>query len=201
MLLTPEKALLRALLEAPESREWSIQGLGMLRTYIDAEKTLRLHVWSREHAVPGVSQMHTHPWHMKSYVLAGMICQYRYENLGPVLPAREMTYRTALYNRQSLKCGVGGHLEEAPDTVYLRQGEYEQYEAGESYTQKSDEIHVSNPMSGTVTLLDRKIPEGANPDLAYVFWPNGEEWVSAEPRPATRKEIREIIGYSLETWF
>jgi hypothetical protein len=201
--MIPEKTLAEAILRHADAFEWSIQGLGMLRTYIDAEKTLRLHVWSREHAVPGVSQMHTHPWHMKSHVLAGVVMQYRYtlEGTEAEVPDREVTYRMGLYNRQSLKCGVGGHLEEAPDKVWLRQGDFEQYNAGEAYTQRADEIHVSNPLSGTVTLLDRKVPEGANPDLAYVFWPANEEWVSAEPRPATDEERDEIIGVALETWF
>lgn len=197
--MTTEKALLQALLEAPERLEWSLQGLGMLRTYLGTEK--RLHVWHSGYAVEGVSQMHTHPWHMESKILAGVVRQNRYMRPGMMTKAMLESEPPEEFMQQSLKCGVGGHLTEAPEQVWLRKGKLEEYGEGDVYRQFANEIHVSLPEDGTITVISRSIPQGANPDLAYVFWPAGEEWVSAEPRPATDDERDEIIGYALERWF
>lgn len=197
--MTAEKALLRALLEAPEAREWQLQGLGMLRTYLTPE--IRLHVWHAGHAVDGVSTMHTHPWHMESKILAGIVRQYRYFRPGMMTQHVLESDPPEEFMQQSLKCGVGGHLTEEPDLVRLRRGKLEEYGEGDIYRQFAHEIHVSLPENGTVTAIHRTVPEGANPDQAYVFWPAGEEWISAEPRPATDQERDEIIGYALGTWF
>lgn len=182
--------LVESILEHPEGHEWSIQGLGMLRTYL-AGPDLRLHIWDRRAGAEGASQMHTHPWHFDGYVVAGKVYNRRY------VPA-SIWDSGAPFHRQRIFCGVGGGPEEeAPvDTVRLYVPETEAIFAGQMYQQDADEIHVSEPEDGTVTLIHRHFREDR--DHAYVFWPEGEEWVTAEPRVATPEEVRAICDGALE---
>jgi hypothetical protein len=103
------------------------------------------------------------------------------------------------YLRQTLLCGAGGGLRGGPELVHLWEGPLERYETGERYEQTADEIHVSTPERGTVTLVEREFL--ADAEHAHVFWPAGEEWGSAEPRLATADEVAAILGHSLEKWF
>src|SRR5258708_2352757 len=67
-------AAVRSILEYPNGgREWSVQGFGMLRTYLDEQHTYRLNIWTDELASPGVSLIHDHPWHFHSWILAGKL--------------------------------------------------------------------------------------------------------------------------------
>lgn len=183
---------LETLLMNPLEHEWTIQGLGMLRTYLDPEKTLRLHVWADLARYDNVSELHTHPWDMKSDILIGSIRQHRYV---PALdPDLFPTHRC-----QKILCGEGGGLCGIPTFAHLREMLPETYSAGDSYRQLWWEIHRSDPMDGTVTLVERQFT--ADPDHAYVFWPHGEEWVTAEPRPATEEETKDICDNALDLWF
>jgi hypothetical protein len=182
------KALARGILQRAESFDWTLQGLGMLRTYLSKE--VRLHVWDDRYAVRGVSTMHTHPWDFESLVVAGVLINKRYRVGDHGLP----------YNAQELRCGPGGCLKSSPYLVYLNQAPgVEAYTDGELYTQRADEIHVTKPQRGTVTLIHRRFHE--DEDTARVYWPRGSRWVSAEPRPATPEEIQEITSHALSTWF
>lgn len=178
------------ILEEPLERDWTIQGLGMLRTYLDPEKTLRLHVWSDGARFENVSELHTHPWDMLSTIIVGELRQHRY------VPALDMD---ATHMCQKILCGEGGGLCDAPRQVALREMLPEDYDSGDSYRQLWWEIHRSEPMDGTVTLVQRQFT--SDPDHAYVFWPVGEEWVTAEPRPATEDEVLRICEDSLAKWF
>lgn len=186
---------LQAILLHPTDHEWSLQGLGMLRTYLDPERTMRLHVWSNDAKFQDVSELHTHPWDMTSTVIVGELKQERYvPSLGD----------EATHMCQKILCGEGGGLCDVPRTVGLRMMLPEFYyglgEGGESeYHQLWWEIHRSVPADGTCTLVEREFT--ADPDHAYVFWPVGEEWVSAEPRPATEEEVFAITGKALDLWF
>lgn len=193
------KALVADLLEHPHSRAWTVQGLGMLRSYLNgagAPKEYRLHVWDESLVVPHVSTMHTHPWDLHSLVIAGRLMNVRFETApveSSVFPAG------GVYNRQAIRCGEGGGLEGDPDVITLYQQPAEIYGEGDVYTQTAHEIHVSLPDSGTVTMIKRSF--GEDTEHAYVFWGPGEEWVSAEPRPATIEEIDFVTKRALERWF
>lgn len=63
------KLLVKAVLEHAQVYTWQLQGLGMLRLYLN--KATRLHVWHSGFSVPGASTIHTHPWDFKSEVVAG----------------------------------------------------------------------------------------------------------------------------------
>lgn len=179
-----------------ELEEWSVQGMGMLRRYLPVEDdvpghTRRIHVWDSRLIVPGVSLMHTHPWDMVSEVFFGGLVNERYVYTDAGYEDEHWYYR------QDLRPGEGGGLFAKPVKVNLRIDQEDTVVPGGIYTQTKNEIHVSCPQDGCVTIVDRVVPEGHNPDHAYTFWPaedgpNG--WVSAEPRPATLREVLKVIG-------
>lgn len=174
--------------------EWTLQGLGMLRTYLGSDRTFRLHVWDDRYvADPTPSELHTHPWDMESLVIAGQVHNTRFKR--ELIPREE----NLNYMEQTIFCGTGGGLEGEPSPCQLVEQPVELYAPGETYFQRSTEIHLSSPLRGTVTLVQRQF--GLDVDHASVFWPIGEEWVTAEPRDATSDEILEIVGTSLDLYF
>lgn len=93
----------------------------------------------------------------------------------------------ATHMMQSLITGEGGGLVGKPEAVYLTAYPTEVYRAGERYYQRNTEVHETEFDGGTVTVLQRNL--GGAGEKARVFWPLGESWVSAEPRPATLQEV------------
>lgn len=188
----PEKILAQHVLENAEKFEWSLQGLGMLRTYLPNNS--RLHVWDSRYKIKNVSTIHDHPWYLYSCILAGEVTNIRYE----VSHSYNENYMC-----QKIVCGEGGGPNGPSYPVCLdKVKEYRYSQSSRStYSQSPSNIHESDPSDGAVTLLQRSVHDEANKDLAHVFWPIGEEWVSAEPRPATEKEISDIINNSLEMYF
>lgn len=182
------RRLAEQILEDPTRYEWSLQGFGMLRFYITQE--IRLHIWDSRYRVGNVSGIHTHPWHFTSTVLAGQIEQYRYHR-----------YHTAHglsgFDEYVIRAGEGGGLEGIPTPVLLRRSPLEIVKAGDHYKQRAEEIHLSQPVDGTVTIVFRELADPKDADHAYVYVPAGEEWVSAEPRVATEKEIFDIAARAL----
>lgn len=178
------------ILADPLDREWSIQGLGMLRTYLDGSKIQRLHVWSDQAKYDDASELHTHPWDMTSTIVAGRLEQHRFVASLEAEPT---------HMQQKILCGEGGGLCGAPRPVALRQMHPEFYGKGAVYRQYWWEIHRTRPADGTVTIIARDFT--SDPDHAYVYWPVGQEWVTAEPRPATNDEIIRITNNALVRWF
>ena len=180
--------LYRVILEQADHFDWTLQGLGMLRTYLN--KSVRMHVWSTAYAYEGVTRIHDHPWDFKSEIISGTMINYLYKSAPGALP----------FMRQSVKCGLDGRAMNEPDRVELYCYSAKTYRVGETYKQLAHEIHESEPSDGAVTLCERSLPPGADPDLAHVFYPNGVNWVSARPRAATAKEVREITRKALAVW-
>lgn len=184
------KALVEEIIKHPlaEGREWTWQGLGMLRLYLS--KRYRMHIWAPSRAVPYVSTLHTHPWDFTSHVVAGVLTNYIYEYHG----------EGDTYCEGRIKCGAGGGLvNEPPKTVRLKLAHVQTVRDGNSYGEKAEQIHVSFPSEGTVTIVDRTFKSDA--DHALVFWRYGTKWVSAEPRPATEEEVVDICRMSWLNWF
>jgi len=173
--------------------DWSIQGLGMLRLYLDEQHVERLHVWSDMARYDQVSELHTHPWDMLSVIVAGHIRQERF-----VAFERRMGQKSS-HMRQMIQCGEGGGPIGIPDDVLLREMPSEDYAEGDQYVQYWWEIHRTRPADGSVTIITRQFTD--DPDHAYVFWPIGQEWVTAEPRLATKDEILRITNNALVKWF
>lgn len=192
--MNPTKAsnLFKALVADPSSideiiyhpREysgWSLQGFGMLR--LNLTKDIRLHVWSQEHQVKDVSLVHDHPWDFNSAILHGEMENRLYNQFAGPASGAPFQYATIL-------CGPGGGKRSENQECFLEEYHRITFKRGQTYYQESDIIHASFPKTGTVTLVERYF----KPDTehARVFWPKGEQWVSAEPRPATAAEILDI---------
>lgn len=182
------KTLVRFILENANNYKWSLQGFGMLRLYLSP--TTRLHVWDDTFRVPGVSDIHDHPWDFESEIVAGELRNYRFDVEVAV---------NGGYHMSKLRCGPGGGLVGEPETVRLIQASDWFLRHGGAYCQRHDEVHKTVPANGTVTIVERDFREDV--DHARVFWPRGEEWVSAEPRDATPEEIGAITKLSLARWF
>lgn len=183
--------LIKAILEHPGDFEWSLQGFGMMRLYLAPE--VRLHVWDSRYRVDGVTDMHTHPWHFHSEVIAGEVVNTRYCQTTLADGSGDH------YRQKEILCGVGGHETGREQRVALVRDPPEEIIAGQTYTQLAHEIHSSAPADGTVTIITRAFLDDV--DHAFVYAREGSDWVSAEPRPATAQEVKEITQRALEIWF
>jgi len=201
----------------------------MLRTYLSDDKRVRLHVWHSEAAVPDVTDKHTHPWGFLSTVVAGVVhdqpfwevtrrpkpwpgelcgvgCSddsYSYFECpfeaATCIKHRYQFDRGEPFMRQRIVCGPGGGMAGAPELVLLEAGSARTFNPGDIYTKEPNDIHTSTPENGTVTIIERSF--GDDVDHAFVYYPEGGEWVSAEPRVATDDEVAFITGYALERWY
>lgn len=171
------------------SHVWTIQGFGMLRTYLDANKEWRLNIWTDRFRVPFVSDIHDHPWDFTSWVMCGLLLNRRFQ----IMEEGPLGFGNAApYHMVNIATGEGGGPVEAEKMVYLMQLSEEHYfPGGGGYSQLAREIHQSIPERGTVTLNRRGKPSAAH--TARVFWKMGE-WVSAEPRLATKDEVAAAIS-------
>lgn len=165
---------------------WTLQGMGMLRLRLD-DRT-RLHIWDSRYKFPGVSMIHDHlQWGLKSTIVSGQMTNLRYHEVEEgesVLASR--------YMFATIKAGEGCHFKHEPRPIILKRGYNEEYWPGDSYEQDPSEIHESIPMNGTITIMVKEPTEDG--ESARVFWPEGEQWGSAEPRAATQSEVIDIVG-------
>lgn len=172
----------QSILKDPHRHEWSIQGFGMLRLHL--ANGLRLHLWSKEFQVDHVSLIHTHPWTFSSHILAGETINTVFQEGGV----------GDTYNRRIIQPGMDLAFLSEPEQVRLSVRHIQRYLPGQQYFQLPEEIHSSDFEDGTITLNHRvRTPK----DEAYTYWPQGEEWVSAQPRTATAAEINAFIAQAL----
>lgn len=189
------KPLVKKILERASDYEWELKGLGLIRTYLTEDS--KLHVWDNELKVPNVSMIHEHPWSFESLIVAGQLQQVRYKRFETCDKIETMFAHP--YLGSTVTCGPGGCLQTNPQPCYLAPQARECYHEGQSYVQTTSEIHYSMPEDGTVTLvkrLDYRLVREAN-----VYWPQGEQWVSSEPRLATKEEINRAVEKSFHRWF
>jgi hypothetical protein len=184
-MVTLIESLTRKLLDGAHTLPWQVQGLGMLRTYLSKE--VRLHIWHSDFIVPNVSTIHTHPWGFHSDVVVGTIWNYKYLTS----PIGEATH-----TRSRLRCGVGGGLDDkSPKDYRLNLLSAFSYTPGQEYSQKASDIHETKARDGTLTLIRRTFLD--DPEHADVFWPVGTQWVSAEPRAATKAEVEKGVSAAM----
>jgi hypothetical protein len=204
VLRLPTKRELADMLSDPlhGGREWTYQGLGMVRTHLGMNREHRINVWHHRFRIPGVSTVHNHPWDLISIVQAGVLVNSRYSKRmadtmprcrdigisGSVAECEPATLRYYPMNAGIVRCGIHGGLDRTTvceTTLYPFPTE--RYEAGHTYRQRAYEVHETGFDDGTVTL---NLRSNRNPNSdAWVYWPLGTKWVDAEPRPATREEI------------
>lgn len=201
-LLSFTRPLVMDVLRNWERYEWTLQGFGMLRTYISKE--VRLHVWNSKFMVPNVTTIHDHPWHFESLVIIGSIVNLRYDVVGA--PFRHPLWASdyvghddevrAPFIKSKIVCGAGGNndaaaLLERGERVWLSPQDSMTCLPGESYQQRADEIHHTSYVDGTVTLVRREFLP--NTEHAHVFFKESYGWVSAEPRAATADEVTAFV--------
>lgn len=195
LTFNPTAALVRDILAHPFRRDdWTLQGFGMLRTYLTPE--LRLHVWDSRYS-NGASPVHDHPWDFVSYVVAGAVVNCRFaESIGnEVLDDKQLSVW-----RRTIRPGEGLQVIGTDVPVTLKVLSVDRVGARQWYFQDAAEIHESKPIDGTVTLVNRKRPVQM-PDIARSYYAKGTSWVSGEPRKATPEEVESICAYSLARWF
>ena len=177
------------LLRWPERYEWSIQGFGMLRTYLSAD--VRLHVWDPENRVEDVSDIHDHPWHFESLIVSGSVENRRFR----------VVEGAPTHSRGRIVCGPKPVQHGAQDVTHVRLEQWCEgvFRVGDSYRMQADELHASIPSPGSVSIIRRTKAE-KDPDRAFVYWPVGKEWVSAEPRSAPHGVVRRITQRALDAW-
>ena len=200
MTWTPElEAMVKAMLQNPDGYPWTLQGFGMLRCDL-AGREYRLHVWDRRYRVDDVASIHDHPWDLESLVMAGRITNTIFRPEEVV----EGTSATFTHWMNVIEPGdVGGELE-PPRRVRLYAANKIDYRRTEVYAQTKDQIHDTEYVTGTVTLVRRtnRDSQGAGGDRAKVFWRNdaGMEWKGATPQEATPEKVKRICDVALAMW-
>jgi hypothetical protein len=177
------------------SDRFTVQGFGMMR--LNLEKVGRIHIWDNRLRVPGMnSDIHTHPWHLWSLIVSGQLFNSIYEET--------IDQEWPLYHKSIIQCGEGGGLREEsllmPPSVRLKLRSNDQYLPGEYYQQEPRIIHQTDldPLEPIVTLIQRH--KGPADEIATVYWPSGQAWMTAEPRPATQEEVYQVVRDALEKW-
>ncbi len=189
------RSAIKLLLMGPSITSWTVQGFGMMRTYLPFgpnPKRFRLNIWNADLAVLGVSTIHDHPWDFTSWIINGGFSNVRFV---------EDHFSGEEYEYMTIMCGIAGDNSDAAkghgrSRMRLRELPVEFYNTGDIYNQAADEIHLSGYDPGTVTLNDRV----GDTERARVFWPAGSAWVDAKPREATGLEILRTTAMALERW-
>ena len=172
---------LRDILHHPHEYKWSVQGFGMLRTYLDADHVWRLNIWTDRLKVPRVSTIHDHPWSFTSWIMAGALLNTRYTHYSVPTPG------ATEYLESVITPGEGGGIQEPhvePPRIWLFPYSRELYAPGCSYSQTADAIHETMYANGTITINKRR---RGSLDAARVY--HQGPWVSAEPHAASVEEI------------
>ena len=193
------RALVKNILKCPLGFKWSVQGLGMLRMYLDDKQRYRLHIWDSSLRVPNVSPIHDHPWHLNSLIVSGVLHQQRYiigDKIHPYVLRYADSYPVENLRMSVIKCGEGAFTKTDPVVVKALQQGKETYFPGETYAQYKDEVHESMAEDGAVTIVDRTFAEDR--ESARVFWRGDGGWVDAAPRRATDDEILRVTQKALE---
>ena len=185
-----EKETLLDILKNPFNYEWEVQGLGMLRTYLN--KDTRFQIWNKDLIVDGVTDIHTHPWDFISVILQGKITNHIYKEYP------EQVNKSKKYFRCLINTGEDAYVKEKNE-VYLLKCDKNTYTSGNFYIHKKHVPHKIKFKDGTITVLNKfnKNGEDKKSSEAYTYVKNGKDWVSAMPRPAKEHEIHDTIKKAL----
>jgi hypothetical protein len=105
-----------------------MHGIGMLRTYLNPDRTLRLNLWHRELLNPGISTMHDHPWPFTSRIIAGKLTNQRFSR------CTKNSVGAFLMQEGRVTCGGGFNgIEGEPEIISLYAHPPEIYTAGMAY--------------------------------------------------------------------
>jgi hypothetical protein len=180
-----DKKYARKILETALERQWSVLGFGKMGTNVSSNA--KLHIWDRTLLNPRIPAVHSHSFNLKSFVLAGKVRNMR---LLEVEKGEE-------WNK--INVSTAGKPTSDPCKAFLAERVPEVYMEGERYGQSADEVHLSSPDDGTVTLVEWEFcpfPRHMN-----VYWRGKSPWTDAKPRRATEDEIKSVSKNALEVWF
>ena len=178
---------IKQVLDNPFDYEWELQGFGMLRTYIS--KDTRLQIWLKDFIVPGVTDIHTHPWNFESFIYQGQIknnvfTEYSLQD--------QVSGEWFQCDRCLILTGENAYVKERTPVILKPYDSIEWFQ-GEIYFHGKDVPHRIDFVDGTITILTKlNIHEDS---LAYSYVKGfNNEWVSAAPRLATKEEIIPFIN-------
>lgn len=157
----PLQLAVLAILERAENFDWSVQGFGVLRHYIGTIG--RLHIWDSRLRYPGVSPIHTHSWDLRSTIVSGLLTNtiFSEEQVGNP------------YHKQRLVTGYASHMVSPVEDTHLVVWSQATLRPGDIYQQRASEIHTTEALNGTITLMERREDKDGEAD---VYWPHGSEW-------------------------
>ena len=178
------RALVYQVLVHAEAFPWTMQDIGLLGLRLDEYREFRLHVW--EPSLSAVDPpIHDHPFDFVSQIIAGEMINTRY-----VEDRNGIDYRRIRYS----PANEGDRR--TTDTVTLS-GTATTYAAGEHYVQRAHELHDSQQLPGTVTIIRRTFKDV--PELTVCLLDDAP-WVSGQSRRATPDEVKQFAAKAL-TWF
>ena len=172
--------MLSSILSYPQDHTWTASGLGLIRCYLSEDRSVRLHIWNSDLRVPGVSMIHTHPWHLFSTIVCGCIVDNTYEEADA---SNDQFYP---YFRRKMRCGDDVQSLGKDAMVSLIKRQTKQYYPEDSYRHCPEDIHETEAAEGTVTVMTRV---QSDRDYAYIYWPGGTNFGDSYQRPATENEI------------
>lgn len=179
---TLEQTLVRNLLEHAADYPWRIQDIGVLGLWLDEARSYRLHVWHRESAV-AEPPIHDHPFDFTSSVIVGELVNTRYveDPNGPE------------YVRERY---VPGHEDDRRVDAVRLLGTSETLRAGARYRQVAHELHNSQQVPGTVTVLHFEHMSDDLPEVSACRRP-GTPWVTGQARTPSSDEVKRITATAL----
>ena len=174
--------IVKHVMENPFNYEWELQGFGMLRTYIS--KNTRLQIWLKDFIVPGVTDIHTHPWDFESFIYQGQIVNHCW---------RESSKLDGVtFDRCLILTGEKAYVKERTQVILKVIGN-QKYTRGMVYNHEKNIPHRIDFVDGTITILTKSNIHEDSLAYSYVIG-IGNEWVSAAPRLATKEEIIPFIN-------
>lgn len=182
----------------PHCREWTVQGFGMLRTYLDDDQTTRLQVWDQRLATWANNAIHDHPWNFTSTIIAGTLWNERYQIMEPQDNYPPAWTPWGVYNMVTIQPGAEGKQLTEPEQVVLGRYPLEMYSMGETYYQEASELHMTRYAQGTVTVITRR---RVREDTARSLWLHGGEYNLTQVRRANEVEIWHTIATALSNWW
>jgi len=172
-------------LHHPTAYDWSFQGFGFVRAYLDEAKAWRLHIWDPAARKPGATLIHNHPWDLRSWIIAGELHNQRYE-----VSQGDPTHEELL-----IRPGYDTAVLQPRPPVCLVAKPLEVYRPGDRYEQRWDEIHETSSPGIAVTVVHRD--RAGRPDEATVYPELGTPWVDAKPHGITLEEAEPWIDRAL----
>ena len=183
----------RIAIDSPFETEWSLQGFGMLRHYLTEDKSWRLHIWDDNYRVPGAAMTHNHLWNLESSVLSGALVNRKYR----VSTELWKEFRSSpTHQEMRVVAGLTVRSDRISKAVILVPEVSIPYVARTKqnvYRQGWNEVHCTDALNGTITIVHREPVDGAH-DHACVYVEHDKELIGTAPRNAKTDEVITILG-------